>query len=169
MLVAQSCLTFCNPMNCRLLGSSVHGIFQTRILQWVAISFSRGLPGPGIEPRCPALQGDSLPPELPGKPQGGKFLSLKLDAKRNQMNDNIDQSKIREGKYAAETKCHKLTSERHEMWNLERIVYPVWYLYFILEEMKSQRDNVAFQRTQGEFRGEPSLDPPKSCSAVFPH
>ena len=102
-------------MNCRLLGSSVHGIFQTRILQWVAISFSRGLPGPGIEPRCPALQGDSLPPELPGKPQGGKFLSLKLDAKRNQMNDNIDQSKIREGKYAAETKRHKLTSERHEM------------------------------------------------------
>ena len=65
--------------------------------------------------QVPALQGDSLPPELPGKPQGGKFLSLKLDAKRNQMNDNIDQSKIREGKYAAETKCHKLTSERHEM------------------------------------------------------
>ena len=156
-------------MDCSLSDSSAHGILQARILQWVAISFSRGLPGPGIEPRCPALQGDSLPPELPGKPQGGKFLSLKLDAKRNQMNDNIDQSKIREGKYAAETKRHKLTSERHEMWNLERIVYPVWYLYFILEEMKSQRDNVAFQRTQSEFRGEPSLDPPKSCSAVFPH
>ena len=38
----QSCLTLCNPMNCNLPGSSVHGIFQARILEWVAISFSRG-------------------------------------------------------------------------------------------------------------------------------
>ena len=36
----QSCLTFCNPMDCSLLGSSVHGIFQARILEWVALSFS---------------------------------------------------------------------------------------------------------------------------------
>ena len=40
--VAQSCPTPCNPMNCSPLGSSVHGIFQARILKWVAISFSRG-------------------------------------------------------------------------------------------------------------------------------
>ena len=40
--VAQSCLTLCNPMNCSLPGSSVHGIFRARILEWVAISFSRG-------------------------------------------------------------------------------------------------------------------------------
>ena len=39
--VAQSCLTLCNPMDCSLPGSSVHGIFQTRILEWVAISLSR--------------------------------------------------------------------------------------------------------------------------------
>ena len=39
--VAQSCLTLCNPMDYSLLGSSVHGIFQARILGWVAISFSR--------------------------------------------------------------------------------------------------------------------------------
>ena len=38
----QSCLTFCDPMNCSLTGSSVHGILQARILEWVAISFSRG-------------------------------------------------------------------------------------------------------------------------------
>ena len=38
--VAQSCPTLCNPMNC-LPGSSIHGIFQARILEWVAISFSR--------------------------------------------------------------------------------------------------------------------------------
>ena len=38
----QSCLTVCDPMDCSLAGSSVHGIFQARILEWVAISYSRG-------------------------------------------------------------------------------------------------------------------------------
>ena len=46
----------CNPMNCSLPGSSVHGILQARILEWVAISFSRGTSDPGIKPRSPALQ-----------------------------------------------------------------------------------------------------------------
>ena len=40
-LVAQSCLTLCNPMDCRLPGFSAHGILQARIMEWVAISFSR--------------------------------------------------------------------------------------------------------------------------------
>ena len=40
--VAQSCPTLCNPIDCSLPGSSVHGIFQARVLEWVAISFSRG-------------------------------------------------------------------------------------------------------------------------------
>ena len=40
--VAQSCLTLCDPMDCSLPSSSVHGILQARILEWVAISFSRG-------------------------------------------------------------------------------------------------------------------------------
>ena len=39
--VAQLCLTLCDPMDCRLPGSSVHGIFQVRVLEWVAISLSR--------------------------------------------------------------------------------------------------------------------------------
>ena len=42
MLVTQSCPTLCDPMDCSLPGSSVHEIFQARILEWVAISFSRG-------------------------------------------------------------------------------------------------------------------------------
>ena len=41
-LVIKSCLTLCGPTDWSLLGSSVHGIFQTRILEWVAISFSKG-------------------------------------------------------------------------------------------------------------------------------
>ena len=44
--VTQSCLTLCNPMNCSPLGSSVYGILQSRILEWVAISSFRGSSGP---------------------------------------------------------------------------------------------------------------------------
>ena len=39
--VAQSCLTLSNPMDCSLPGSSIHGIFQARVLEWGAIAFSR--------------------------------------------------------------------------------------------------------------------------------
>ena len=48
-VVAQSCLTLCDPMDCRLPGSSVHGILQARILEWVAISSSRGYSQPRDE------------------------------------------------------------------------------------------------------------------------
>ena len=59
-LIAQSCPTLCNPTDCSLPGSSVHGILCARILEWVAISFSRGSSLPGIEPGSPALQADSF-------------------------------------------------------------------------------------------------------------
>ena len=39
--VVKSCLTLCDPMDCSLPGSSVHGIFQARVLEWGAIAFSR--------------------------------------------------------------------------------------------------------------------------------
>ena len=48
---AQSCLTLCNLMDCSWPGSSVHGISQSRVLEWVAISSSRG--DPGIKPSQP--------------------------------------------------------------------------------------------------------------------
>ena len=56
--VAQPCLTLCNPMDCSPPGSLFHRIFQARILDWVAISYSSGhLPDQGIEPMSPALAG----------------------------------------------------------------------------------------------------------------
>ena len=76
--VAQSCLTLRYPMDCSLPGSSIHGIFQARVLEWVAISFSRGFSHPAIEPRSPELQPDTLLSELPGKPLDGLILKLKL-------------------------------------------------------------------------------------------
>ena len=59
VLVTQLCSTLCDPMDCSLPGSSVHGILQARILEWVAIPFSRDLPNPGTEPGSPALKADS--------------------------------------------------------------------------------------------------------------
>ena len=53
--VAQSCPTLCDPMDCSLSGFAVHGILQARIREWVAISFSRDLPDPGIESGSPTL------------------------------------------------------------------------------------------------------------------
>ena len=41
--VAQLCLTLCDPMDCSLPGSFVHGIFQARVLEWVAIAFSENV------------------------------------------------------------------------------------------------------------------------------
>ena len=67
-MCAQLCPTPCDPMDCSLPGSPVHGIFQARVLEWVAISFSRGSSHPGIESGSPALQADALPSEPPGKP-----------------------------------------------------------------------------------------------------
>ena len=66
LLVTQLCLTLCDPMDYSPHGSSVHGIFQARILEWVTISGD--LPDPGIKLRSPALEADSLPSEPPEKP-----------------------------------------------------------------------------------------------------
>ena len=69
--VIQSCLTLCDPMDYSLPGSSVHEIILARILEWVAISSSRHLPGPGIKYESLYLQHwqvDSLPPCQLGSP-----------------------------------------------------------------------------------------------------
>ena len=67
ILVTLSCLTLCDPMDCRLPGSSVHGILQARTLEWVAIPFSRV----SSQPRDPAwvscIAGRFFTAEAPGK------------------------------------------------------------------------------------------------------
>ena len=59
-LVAQSCPTLCDPMDCSPPVSSIHGISQARILEWVAISFPGDLRDAGIEPMSSAWQVDGL-------------------------------------------------------------------------------------------------------------
>ena len=50
VLVIQLCLILCDPIDCSPPGSSVHGILQARILEWVAMPSSKDLPDPEIEP-----------------------------------------------------------------------------------------------------------------------
>ena len=57
VLVTQWCLTVCDPMDCSLPGSSVHGISQARILEWVVISFSRGTSRPRDQTQVSCIAG----------------------------------------------------------------------------------------------------------------
>ena len=69
-LVAHLCLIIFEPMDCSLPGSSGHGFFQARILEWIAISFW-GLPDPRMEPTAlaaPAFVGGFFTTAPPGKP-----------------------------------------------------------------------------------------------------
>ena len=66
--VTQSCPTLCDRMACSLPGSSIHGIFQARILEWLPFPSPGDLPHLGIEAGSPTLQADALPSEPPGKP-----------------------------------------------------------------------------------------------------
>ena len=66
--VTQSCPTVCNPVDCSLQGSFIHGIFQERVLEWLPFPSPGNLPNPSIEPWSPALQADALLSELPRKP-----------------------------------------------------------------------------------------------------
>ena len=68
-VVAQLYLTLCHPMTLAHQAPLSMRILQGRTLEWVTTSFSRDLPNPGIEPRSPALQTNSLPSEPPGKPK----------------------------------------------------------------------------------------------------
>ena len=66
--IAQLCPTLCDLMDCSLLGSSVHGIFQAIILEWIAISSPEDLPDLGIKPPAPELADRSFTTKSPGTP-----------------------------------------------------------------------------------------------------
>ena len=74
--VAQSCPTLCDPMDCSLPGSSVPGILQAKVLEWIAFPSPGDLPKPGIEPRSPTLQADALPSEPPETTEGSSACLL---------------------------------------------------------------------------------------------
>ena len=128
--VTQLCPTLCNPMDYSLPGPSIHGIFQARILEWVAISFSRRSsqprgwtqvshivgrhftiwatrevywPDSGIEPESPVLQADSLPTELSGKKAVTKTILKKNKCKKTKWMSE-ETSQINEERREANSK-----------------------------------------------------------------
>ena len=68
VLTAQSCPTLCDPVDCSLAGPFVHEFSRQEYWSGLPFPFPGDLPDPGIEPGSPALQAESLPLELPGKP-----------------------------------------------------------------------------------------------------
>ena len=70
-----SCPTLCNPMDCSPLGFSIHGIFQSRLLEWVAIPSPRGV-SLTREPASPALAGGFFTTEPLGKPHVFIYLNI---------------------------------------------------------------------------------------------
>ena len=64
-VVSQSCPTLCDPMDCSLPGSSIHGNFQARVLSGLPFPSPGDLPDSGIEPRSPILQAEALPSKPP--------------------------------------------------------------------------------------------------------
>ena len=81
--VAQSCPTLSDPMDCSLLGSSIHGIFQARVMEWVAIAFSlnctaaAAAAAKSLQP-CPTLC-DPIDGSPPGSPVPGILQARTLE------------------------------------------------------------------------------------------
>ena len=67
-VVGKLCLTLCDLRDCNAPGSSVHGISQARILDWLPFPFPGDTPNPSIEPASPALAGGFFTTEPSGKP-----------------------------------------------------------------------------------------------------
>ena len=91
--VTQSCPTLCDPMDCSLPGSSLHGILQARVLEWVATSFSRGSSQPRdrtqishIPGRCFNLWATYTPVKKPNT-----WLANFLSEKISQLSKNVSQ------------------------------------------------------------------------------
>ena len=74
----QLCPPLCDPMDCSLPGSFVHGIFQARILEWLPCPPSGDLPDPRIKPKSPILQVDPLLPTYKGSPRYTPYMCIIL-------------------------------------------------------------------------------------------
>ena len=118
MLSLFSRVWLCDPMNCNLPGSSVHGILQARILEWAAISSSRGSSWPRGQPTSllsPALQVNSSLLEPSGKPSWGMLCSSR-EGKVGWLDDSgvwkwgelrrVDWTSLGDGRWAASLTLH---------------------------------------------------------------
>ena len=83
--VTQSCLILCDPVECSLLDFSIHGIFQARVLDSVAISFSRGSSQPRYRTQVSHIADDALPSE----PQEMQTYIFEVHIKQENSSENL--------------------------------------------------------------------------------
>ena len=93
-------------MDCSLPGSSVHGIFQARVLEWVAISSPEDLPNPGIEPGSPSLEVDALTSNPQGSPEM-KMKPMYMLPKRDNFRAKDTESEGVQNNYSMKTKIKR--------------------------------------------------------------
>ena len=124
----QSCPILCYPVDCSLLGSSVHGIFQARILKWVAMSSSRGSFQPGDRTHLfmsPAMANMFFTVAPPGKPHYNHCDALlqwrdtdqsAQGEKSLEMNSRINQTQASRCTFPVESIGNTLNSPRNSVW-----------------------------------------------------
>ena len=147
-----SCVQLYDPMDCSPPRSSVQGILQARILEWVAFPSPGDLPDPGIKPRAPALQADALPSEPPGNPLIGMTLCI-----------NPDSSVGKESPAVQDT--GSIPRGRKIRWRRDRLPTPVFLEFPCGSADKgsacNERDLVSIPewgRSPGEGKGYPLQD-----------
>ena len=130
-LVAQSYLILWDSMSCSPPGSSVHGIFQAKILEQVAISTPQNLCDSGMEPGFPALLADSLPSEPPGKPLSVEWVL------KNQTMCCREKITLFFSSYTASHYHHHSTLQGH-IWHCE------YSVHFSKADNSSKKKNAEF-------------------------
>ena len=150
-LVAQSCLTLCDSMDYSLPGSSVHGILQARVLEWVAIPSSRRSSQPGTEPGSPALQADFFPSEPPGKPIKRELKlkpkKLKIPPKYSSLSSHLCSNQRSGNRWAGRS------AHAYILFLLPCPYLLEMYLHSELFKGSSMTDNKHSLRVHGSFPG----------------
>ena len=101
------------PVDCSPPSSAIHGILQARILEWVAISFTRDLPDPGIELRSPTLQADALTSAPPGKPLNKRIQVLTSKISREERKPGGRKKREEAGEGGWNVSCHLQIPRRY--------------------------------------------------------
>ena len=154
-------------MDCSLPGSSVNGIPQKRNTGVGSHYLLQGnLPNPGIKPRSPTLQVDSLPSELPGKHLRGKPEPKKERDSRDHMAE-VRPEWGTEGKGGRmDCACYLRDTELGalETWTLSLppIQRGQFYPHFIPEKTEAQRGELPYSRSPSKWMAEPSFRHPDS-------
>ena len=108
--IIQLCPTLCKPMDC------IYGILQDRILEWVDFPSPGDLPNPGIKPRSPVLQADSLPAEPKGSPRIPECVAYPFSSRSSLPRNRTGVSCIAGGFFTNWAMCVNAGRPRFNPW-----------------------------------------------------